>query len=191
MNKEILGIIKQKINNYSTELKELSLNVVYLKLINKVENLDKKYSYLFNEFKDIKLGCFVSFYINNKLSGCIGTIEPTFENIILEVINNSISSAFKDPRFEPISLNEYPNLTNKIDFIINIEKINSLDSLNPKEYGIIVKKGNKKGVLLPDIESIDTVEKQLQITFNKAELKYNKENLFKENEIYRFQVIRI
>ncbi|MGB9638550.1 MAG: AMMECR1 domain-containing protein, partial [bacterium] len=115
MNKEEINTIKEKIKNFSNDLKQLSLTAVYFKLTNKTENLQVKYNYLFNEFKDIKLGCFVSFYINNKLRGCIGTIEPAFENIIIEIINNSISSAFKDPRFEPISLTEYSYLTNKID----------------------------------------------------------------------------
>ena len=186
-----IDTVKQKILNYSKELKQLSLEAVYSKLRDIKDNINQKYSFLFKEFKDINLGCFVSFYINDNLRGCIGTIEPVFDNLILEIINNSISAAFKDPRFESISLKEYPYLKNKIDFIINIEKINDISKLNPKEYGIIVKKGDKKGVLLPDIPTINTIEKQLEITFNKAGLKYNKENLFKENEIYRFQVIRI
>ncbi len=190
-NKEI-EIIKQKILKYSKEIKQLALESVYFRLNNINENnLNKQYSLLFKEFEKIRLGCFVSFYINDNLRGCIGTIEPIFDNLILEVINNSISSAFRDPRFKPISLKEYPYLSTKIDFIINIEKINDLSKLDPKKYGIIVKKGNKKGVLLPDIPTVDTIEMQLEITFNKAGLKYTKENLFKENEIYRFEVIRI
>ncbi len=188
---EKIEIIKQKILNYSKEIKQLALESVYFKLNNIKYDLNQKYSFLIKEFEDIRLGCFVSFYINNDLRGCIGTIEPMFNNIILELINNSISAAFNDPRFEPISLKEYPYLNTKIDFIINIEKINNISKLDPKRYGIIIKKGNKRGVLLPDIPTIDTIEKQLEITFNKAGLKYNKENLFKENEIYRFQVIRI
>jgi AmmeMemoRadiSam system protein A len=185
--------IKEKILNYSKELKQLALEVVYFKLnnLNLLNESQKRYNFLFTEFKDIKLGCFVSFYIENNLRGCVGTIEPVFNNVILEIINNSISSAFKDPRFEPISLKEYPHLQVKIDFIINIEKISSLTSLDPKKYGVIVKKENKRGVLLPDIPNIDTIQKQLEIAFNKAGLKYNKENLLKENEIYRFEVIRI
>lgn len=185
--------IKEKISNYSKELKQLALEAVHFKLnnLNLLNNLEERYNFLFNEFKNTKLGCFVSFYIDNNLRGCVGTIEPVFDNVILEIINNSISSAFKDPRFEPVSLKEYPYLQVKIDFIINIEKISSIASLDPKKYGVIVKKDNKRGVLLPDIPTVNTIEKQLEIAFNKAGLIYNKENLLKGNEVYRFEVIRI
>ena len=189
-----LEYIKSKILQYSTELKKIAIESVYLKLSNKNDSLEEKYKSIFQEFRNIKLGCFVSFYIDDNLRGCIGTIEPVFENVVLEVINNAISSAFKDPRFKPISLQELPYLKTKIDFIINIEKIDNLESLNPRKYGVIVKSlknKEKRGVLLPDIQGVDTIEDQLKIVFNKAGLIYNKENLFKENEIYKFEVIRI
>jgi len=113
-------------------------------------------------------GVFVSLKINGQLRGCIGTIAPVEENLAAEIIENTISAGFYDPRFPPVSVEELPLLEYSVDVLSPPEPISGADELDPKKYGVIVQKGGRKGLLLPDLEGVDTVEKQLSIALEKA-----------------------
>ncbi len=125
------------------------------------------------ELIDNKAGVFVTIYKNNYLRGCIGTIFPTSNSIAEEIINNAISSATKDNRFIPIEKEELEDLTIKVDVLSKPEIINSIEELNPKEYGIIITRGYKRGVLLPDIEGVNTKEEQIAIAKEKGNITEN------------------
>jgi hypothetical protein len=154
----------------------------YVKLNKIIEPYKEK---LPKELFERKAGCFVTLHLTNgSLRGCIGTYEPTQPNLALEIRNNAISSATRDPRFPPVSEKELDNIVVTVDVIGKIEPVYSLDELDPKKYGIIVAKGWQRGLLLPDIEGVDSVEEQIRIAKLKA-------GIFDNNfEIYKFTVER-
>ncbi len=116
--------------------------------------------------------CFVSLKErrNGSLRGCIGTIEPTCPSLGEEIIRNAIAGATQDPRFEPVSLAELQDLVFSVDVLGQPERVSGPESLDPKRFGVIVEKGNRRGVLLPDLEGVDTVDEQLFIASRKAGL---------------------
>lgn len=116
--------------------------------------------------------CFVSLKDrrNGSLRGCIGTIEPTSPSLGEEIIRNAMASATQDPRFEPVSLTELQDLVFSVDVLGRPERVSGPESLDPKRFGVIVEKGNRRGVLLPDLEGVDTVDEQLFIASRKAGL---------------------
>ena len=132
-----------------------------------------------------KAGVFVSIKKKGQLRGCIGTYLPSMENVASEVIQNAISAATRDPRFLPVEPSELNELEYSVDVLTEPEKVNSLDQLDPKRYGIIVVSGNRRGLLLPDLEGINTVEEQIGIASMKAGISPDE-----EVEIYRFEVKR-
>ncbi|MCK8816173.1 AmmeMemoRadiSam system protein A [Natroniella sulfidigena] len=131
-------------------------------------------------------GVFVSIKKDEQLRGCIGTTEPTQANIAEEVINNALSAAFKDPRFESVNLNELEELTYSVDILGEPEKIENIEQLDPKKYGVIVKQGERTGLLLPDLEGVNTATKQVEIAKRKAGISSNEDGI----ELMRFTVTR-
>jgi AmmeMemoRadiSam system protein A len=141
----------------------------------------------YKEFLNIRKGVFVTLHKNNDLRGCIGTYSPVRDNIIEEIIMNAISSSTEDPRFPPVSERELPFIDYSVDILEDPEKVDNLDELDPKIYGVIVVKGFRRGLLLPDIEGVDTVDEQLRI----AKLKAGINPLDNNVEIYKFKVTRL
>lgn len=113
-------------------------------------------------------GVFVSLKKRGELRGCIGTFEPTKSNVAEEIITNAISSATIDPRFLPVAAEELPDLTYSVDVLTTPVPVESEDQLDPKRYGVIVECGGRRGLLLPDLEGVDTVERQIEICCQKA-----------------------
>ena len=132
-----------------------------------------------------KAGSFVSLKIKGALRGCIGTFQPTTENVAAEIIQNAVSASTQDPRFPPLKPSELDDLEYSVDVLSEPEKINSKKELDPKKYGVIVKSGNRKGLLLPDLEGVDSADEQVSIASMKAGI-YIGEDV----ELYRFEVKR-
>jgi AmmeMemoRadiSam system protein A len=132
-----------------------------------------------------KAGVFVSIHKGEDLRGCIGTIGPTEENIAKEIVQNAVSAATKDPRFPPVSPDELNELNYKVDVLTEPEPIQSPDQLDPKKYGVIVEAGWRRGLLLPDLEGVDSVDYQIEICRAKAGIG-QKEPV----KLYRFEVKR-
>lgn len=128
---------------------------------------------------------FVSIKKRGELRGCIGTISPTKRTLAGEIAANAVSAGLKDPRFYPVSEDELPELVYTVDVLSEPEKVEDLSELDPQRYGVIVRCGGRTGLLLPDLEGINTVEEQLSIAKQKA-------GIFSEEavEIYRFEVKR-
>ncbi|OQY38252.1 AMMECR1 domain-containing protein, partial [Candidatus Atribacteria bacterium 4572_76] len=103
-----------------------------------------------------KAGVFVSLKKFGDLRGCIGTFMPTQENIAQEIIKNAISAAIDDPRFSPVTVFELEDLSISVDVLSAPEEVKDTSQLDPKKYGVIVSSGYKKGLLLPDLEGVDT-----------------------------------
>jgi len=126
-----------------------------------------------NEYKDLPIfkkrkACFCTIYKNKELRGCIGTIFPTYDSLYYEIIENAISAATRDPRFEPVGVHELDLLEYKVDVLSEIFPVKDLNELDPKVNGIIVKQGSKQGLLLPDLEGVDSVSDQVRIAKMKA-----------------------
>ena len=115
-----------------------------------------------------KAGVFVSIHKKGELRGCIGTFQPTKPNIGYEIIANAIEASTRDPRFPPITQEEIPNLEISVDVLTKPEPVGDIKQLDPKKYGIIVSSGGRRGLLLPDLEGVDTPAQQIEICRRKA-----------------------
>lgn len=113
-------------------------------------------------------GVFVSLKIRGMLRGCIGTFQPTQPTIAHEVVQNAISAATADPRFSPVRPEELGQLEYSVDVLSAPEPVSSTKELDPKKYGVIVQSGRRRGLLLPDLEGVDTVDYQVSIAMQKA-----------------------
>lgn len=132
-----------------------------------------------------KAGVFVCLKKSGQLRGCIGTFMACCENVGVETIMNAISAATKDPRFHPVEEDELKEIDYSVDVLSPPEKVSDTKELDPRRYGVIVVSGHKKGLLLPDLEGVNTVEEQLSIAKMKADILPHE-----EVEIFRFEVKR-
>lgn len=148
------------------------------KIIDIPENLSEK---LLKE----RYGAFVTIKMNNMLRGCIGTIGPTRDCLAEEIITNAISAGTEDPRFEPITSEELPYLEYSVDILYPPESIESIEELDVKKYGVIVSKGFRRGLLLPNLEGVNTPQEQVSIALSKAGIMRHE-----DYKMERFQVER-
>ncbi|MBI5640656.1 MAG: AmmeMemoRadiSam system protein A [Nitrospirae bacterium] len=132
-----------------------------------------------------KAGVFICLKKHGELRGCIGTFSPCTGNIAAETIRNAIAAATEDPRFMPVTEDELPDIVYSVDVLSPPEKIKDMSELDPGKYGVILVSGCKKGLLLPDLDGVDTVEEQLRITRMKACILPDE-----KTEILRFTVKR-
>jgi len=132
-----------------------------------------------------KAGVFVSLKMEGRLRGCIGTTVPTTECVADEIIQNAISAGTGDPRFEPVAIYELPRLVYSVDVLREAEPISSMDELDPIRYGVIVRNKGRIGLLLPNLEGIDSVFQQVAIALKKAGISPNE-----PYKMERFEVIR-
>jgi AmmeMemoRadiSam system protein A len=132
-----------------------------------------------------KAGVFVCLKKGGHLRGCIGTFLPASESVAEEIIHNSICAAVEDPRFECVSVSELDKLDYSVDVLSLPEPVKSLSELDAKKYGVIVQSGSRRGLLLPDLEGVDTVEEQIAIAKAKAGI-----SVTEPVQLYRFEVKR-
>ncbi len=138
-----------------------------------------------SEFYQPSSGVFVSIHRQGRLRGCIGTIEPARKNLGTEIIYNAIAACARDPRFYPVASTELKDLEISVDVLTMPEKINSKSELNVRRYGVIVVSGSRRGLLLPDLEGIDSIDQQVSIARRKAGIDPDE-----PVELYRFEVVR-
>ena len=157
-------------------IKSLTSYITNNERINIPSNLPK-------EMLENKAGVFVSIHKFGNLRGCIGTFLPTTNSIAEEIINNAISASTHDPRFNPITKEEIPYLEVNVD-VLSEPVPTTKEELDPKKYGVIVRQGYKRGLLLPNLEGVDTVDYQISIAKQKAGITSG------DIELERFEVIR-
>lgn len=139
---------------------------------------------LIPEMKE-QAGVFVSIHKHGQLRGCIGTFEAVKDNVAEEIIANAISSATRDPRFPQVEASELAELEYNVDILSKPEPVDGVEQLDPERYGVIVESGLKRGLLLPDLDGVDTVEKQIEICRMKAGIPFTA-----SITLYRFEVRR-
>ncbi len=137
------------------------------------------------ELLERRAGAFVSIRKDGQLRGCIGTIQAVQSCLGEEIIENAVSASVRDPRFSPIEPEELESLVISVDVLGETEKISSPEELDTERYGVIVTKGRRRGLLLPNLEGIDTVEEQIAIAKQKAGI-----GAREEVELERFEVVR-
>lgn len=138
------------------------------------------------ELLERRAGVFVSLHEHGELRGCIGTIAATCDSIAEEIVQNGISACSRDPRFPPVRPDELDFLEYSVNVLGDAEPIDSPDELDPKRFGVIVTQGWKRGLLLPDLDGVDTVAEQLRI----AKLKAGIDPADVDVELERFEVVR-
>ena len=130
-------------------------------------------------------GAFVSLHKDGQLRGCIGTISPTRESVAWEIVQNAVSAGIRDPRFPAVQAQELDDLEYSVDVLGGPEAVESAAQLDPRQYGVIVSCGQRRGLLLPDLEGVDTVEQQLDIARHKGGISPQE-----PYQIQRFRVVR-
>jgi AmmeMemoRadiSam system protein A len=113
-------------------------------------------------------GVFVCLKVGGGLRGCIGTFQPCEKNVAHEVVRNAMSAATCDPRFPPVRESELPDLQYTVDVLTAPEPVSDAKDLDPRRYGVIVQAGGRRGLLLPDLEGVDSAEQQIMIAMQKA-----------------------
>ncbi len=119
------------------------------------------------EFKR-RAGVFVCLKINGELRGCIGTFQPSETTIAHEIVRAAISAATCDPRFTRVRADELDAITYTVDVLTPPEPVKDKSELDPRRYGVIVQAGARRGLLLPDLEGVNTVDYQISVTMQKA-----------------------
>lgn len=138
------------------------------------------------ELPQVSKGVFVTLKKNNReLRGCIGTYSPVTETVGDEILRNASSAALEDPRFSPVKPDELDEITLSVDILTEPETCKA-EELDPDRYGVIVQKGSRSGLLLPDLDGVDSVEEQVDIAKKKARIPPADENFV----IKRFEVER-
>jgi AmmeMemoRadiSam system protein A len=113
-------------------------------------------------------GVFVCLKIRGLLRGCIGTFLPMERDVAHEVVRNAISAATSDARFPVVRIGELDTIEYSVDVLTPPERVRNAGELDPRRYGVIVQSGGRRGLLLPDLEGVDTVEYQISIAMQKA-----------------------
>lgn len=122
------------------------------------------------DIPNISAACFISLKSEGNLRACLGTIYPSKSDLFQEIVGNAVSVCTDDDRFEDIDESELEDLSVSVDVISTPEIINGIIDLDPKIYGIVVETGDRRGVLLPDIDGINTPSEQIKIALNKAQI---------------------
>ena len=128
---------------------------------------------------------FVSLHKNGELRGCIGTTKPCHAHVAAEIIANAVAAGTRDPRFPKVKEQELDQIEYSVDVWGEAQRVTSFAQLDPKRYGVIVTSGRKRGLLLPDLEQVDTVEQQLTIAKEKGGIDEDEPCL-----VERFEVVR-
>lgn len=134
-----------------------------------------------------RAGTFVSLKKEGDLRGCIGTIAPVQKSIVEEIIHNAVSAALRDPRFSPVRMEELSDIQCSVDILKEPEPINSITELDVKKYGVIVSSGYKRGLLLPNLEGVDTPTMQVRIALQKAGIPSDTPYILERFEVIRYE----
>lgn len=150
--------------------------------------INRKYigipDYATEEMTRDKRGAFVSLKKEGELRGCIGTILPTTQCVAEEIIRNAVEAGEHDLRFNPVELDELDDIVFSVDILMPPVEAKK-EELDPRKYGVIVTKGGRRGLLLPDLEGVNSVDEQLKIALSKGGIAP-----LENYSIEKFEVIR-
>ncbi len=131
-------------------------------------------------------GVFVTLYDREKnLRGCIGHITPTRKTLAEEVAECACAAAFEDPRFAPLCREELPGVKFEVSLLGPLSPVENIAELNAQKFGVVVSAGFKRGLLLPNLDGVDTVDMQIDIARRKAGIGRNEAITIQKFEIER------
>lgn len=148
--------------------------------------LEQEEAGLPEQMRQGRAGVFVSIHRDGSLRGCIGTIGPVYANLAEEIIQNAVSAGMRDPRFPPVRKEELPYLDYSVDVLGEAEAISGMEDLDARRYGVIVTKGRRQGLLLPNLDGVESVEEQVEIARQKAGIPEEDADV----RLERFEVVR-
>jgi len=151
----------------------------------KTRRMAKLYESIPDEMLSQQAGVFVSLKKNGNLRGCIGTIGPTKDSIAEEILEIAVTAAVGDLRFEPVRESELDEIVYSVDVLSPPEPVESKELLDQNIYGVIVTSGRKRGLLLPNLEGVDSVDEQISIALRKAGIRPEE-----DFSLQRFKVVR-
>ena len=173
--------------NENPYVKLARLTVEQLVLNNRFLTFNDIAEFLEEEMVNKTAGVFVSIKKNGEVRGCVGTTISTTSCIAHEIVTNAINASHNDPRFVPVSVDELPYLTYSVDILNEPEVISSLNELDVLKYGILVTSDNKRGLLLPNLDSVKTPEQQLEIALKKAGINKEENYIIEKFEVTRYK----
>lgn len=134
-------------------------------------------------------GCFVSVFVNGELRGCMGSAEPFTNNLLEEIIKNSIHSIVDDSRFESITKEDLPNLSVQVDIVGNLHPVYEMEEalqIDVKTYGVVVEdKQGRTGLLLPNQDGVENAYQAVRVAMHKGDIKETDPNKLK---LYKFKI---
>jgi len=129
-------------------------------------------------------GCFVSLHTRSgELRGCVGTIQPYHDDLAQEIVENAVSAGTRDNRFPVVAADQLEQLVLEVSVLQPPEAIAGKHLLDTKRYGVIVQNGRRRGLLLPDLDGVDSVDYQISIAKRKANIGDHE-----DVELWRFTV---
>lgn len=137
------------------------------------------------EMLNRRAGAFVTLKKHGQLRGCIGTIGPVTDSLAEEILCNAVSAGTEDPRFPTVTKAELKDLVYSVDVLAPAEPIASIDELDVKRYGVIVSKGYKRGLLLPNLDGVNSPQEQVSIAMQKGGIQPDE-----DYTLERFEVVR-
>ena len=127
----------------------------------------------------VEKASFVTLKINNNLRGCIGSLEA-HRPLVVDISHNAFAAAFNDPRFPPLTKNEFPLLEYDISILsvptaMSVESEKDLYSqLQAHIDGVVLQEGQQRSTFLPCVwESLTTPKEFIQQLKIKAGLDKN------------------
>ncbi|MDZ7611911.1 MAG: AmmeMemoRadiSam system protein A [Candidatus Moranbacteria bacterium] len=155
------------------------------KYIKSGEKLDASSMNLPREFYNKKGGVFVTIRKGGQLRGCIGTIVSTKETLAQEIIDNAVSACARDPRFDSVTESELPEIECEVSLLSEPRPVENLENHEPEKHGIIVKaEDGRSGLLLPDLEGVDSTQKQVALAAQKGGIDPYSEKI----QLFEFEV---
>ncbi len=97
-----------------------------------------------------KAGVFVTLKSKGRLRGCIGYVEG-IKPLWQAVIDNTHNAAFEDPRFPPVSMKEFDDISIEISVMTPLRPIESIEEIEVGTHGLVIEKGFHRGLLLPQV----------------------------------------
>jgi uncharacterized protein len=179
LNKQLINLAKISINDQLNGINSL----------NKEEFVEK-----FPEFNKIA-ATFVTLTIDGNLRGCIGSLEPR-QSLYDDIVSNAHNAAFGDPRFSPLTNEEFKQTKIEISLLsstseLEYDDFNDLKSkLIPNKHGVILKLHGHQATFLPQVwEQLPDFETFIYHLYLKAGLDINQEN--SKPQIFTYTVQKV
>ncbi|HOK22885.1 MAG TPA: AmmeMemoRadiSam system protein A [Candidatus Hydrothermia bacterium] len=136
--------------NLNEKEKKILLELARKSIENKLKGEKEPFPEVETENLNVETGAFVTLKKNGVLRGCIGYIKgikPLWEAIV----DLAKESAFHDPRFPAVKLDEIKDIRIEISVLTPLRKIDNINEIQVGKHGLFIKRGFYQGLLLPQV----------------------------------------